>query len=149
LTTNNLIQTTVNHTVPQAKQHTSLSGSPEMATTIKMDASGLLYEGSDFEKWKDSLRSIFAQHFPDLSWPRHRESPDAPVDLWSDVCDSIWWQVSPYIRTRVPKKDHVIPRELLSALRAAAQPFRFMTCLHRYDSEFTDLNSLRELLRKP
>jgi hypothetical protein len=98
-----------------------------MATTNKLDASGLLYEGSDFEKWQRALRPILIQHFPGLYWPNPYWAFHLPPKVSnSDVCDSIWWQVSPHVRSRVPEEGRKTPGRLLSTLRATSQPFRFM-----------------------
>jgi len=97
-----------------------------MATTNRLDASGLLYEGSDFGKWRDALRLYFAQHFPDLSWSCNWGFPYPPSIRQREICDSIWWQVSPYVRYRVPEESRKSTGRLFSALRATARPFRFM-----------------------
>ena len=99
-----------------------------MNSTSKLDASGLLYEGSDFKKWLLALRPVLAQHFPGLScsgapWWFFSLPPGVSH---SDVCDSIWWHVSPHVRSRVPENDRKTPEQLVSALCATARPFRFM-----------------------
>lgn len=98
-----------------------------METKNKLDASGLLYEGSDFEKWQSALQPILVQHFPGVSWSSPYWTCLLPPNVsGSDVSNCIRWQVSPYIRARVPEKDRKTPRELLLVLRATARPFRFM-----------------------
>src|ERR1700712_5369575 len=103
-----------------------------MDTTNKLEASGLLYEGINWWEWVDTLRPILAQHFSGVSLRRSDHSASEyfcriPLNIcWSDVCDSIWWRVSPHVRSRVPEKYRMLPGELLKALRVTAQPFRFV-----------------------
>jgi hypothetical protein len=105
-----------------------------MQATTGLTANGLLYEGSDFSEWMDSLRPIFAHQFPGFNIVVHSRQDNScwfsvriPFNLVeSDVCACIWWHVSPHIRSRVSKDflDH--PTGLISILRATARPFRFL-----------------------
>jgi len=103
-----------------------------MAQSKGLTASGLLYEGSDYQMWLDTLRPILMQHFPGLSirssgHPAHAYQVCVPPNVRrSDVCDGIWWHVSPHVRSRVSEKERVSPTNLLSVLRHTARPFRFM-----------------------
>jgi hypothetical protein len=105
-----------------------------MQTTAGSGASGLLYEGSSFTEWLKSLRPVLAHHFPgiDIADSEIQRSCfyyilELPLNVdESDVCDSIWWHVSPHVRCRVSKHSRGTPNRLLNALRATAQPFRFL-----------------------
>jgi hypothetical protein len=105
-----------------------------MQAKAGLDASGLLYEGSDFAEWLESLRPVLAHHFPgidiadaELQGSRFYYILERPLNVDNnDVCDSIWWHVSPHVRCRVSKHSRGAPTRLLNALRATAQPFRFL-----------------------
>lgn len=120
-----------------------------MATTNQLDASGLLYEGSDFEEWHRALRPILVQHFPGISWPSPYSRIYLPPKVsCRDVCESIWWHVSPHVRCRVSETDRELPQQLVLALQATAQPFRFMDLpaeirLRIYQLELPAKNSMR------
>lgn len=113
-----------------------------MSTRDRLTASGLLYEGSDFELWLDSLRLLLAGHYERT---RIKTSPAGlsitgfrPRD-YSDVIAIIWSQVSPNVRSRVPEDSRETPSRLLGALAAAAQPFHFMDLPAEIRYEIYDL----------
>jgi hypothetical protein len=96
-----------------------------------LEASGLLYEGSNFAEWLASLRPILAQQFPSMRIV-HTPTTGFGCD-WtpsrkircSDICACIWWNVSPYVRSRVSEYNGEQTDRLLNTLNKTAQPFRF------------------------
>jgi hypothetical protein len=101
-----------------------------MQATSKLETSGLLYEGSDFAAWLDSLRTILAQQLAGL---RVKHTPATgyicvlPLShTIRDVCACIWWHVSPHIRSRVPEYDRQNTHRLLNALNRTARPFHLL-----------------------
>jgi hypothetical protein len=104
-----------------------------MAHSTGLTTSGLLYEGSNYKLWVNTLGPILAQHFPGLSITSSND-PAYPYSFLrlpptvrsSDLCDSIWWHVSPHVRSRVSEKDRKLPRRLFTVLHRTARPFRLM-----------------------
>lgn len=95
----------------------------------RLTASGLLYEGSDFNQWLDSQRSVLVVYYQQILILRYDSGHlvrGVDPDAYNDFAAIVWWRVSPHLTSRISEKSRQKPGHLLDALESASQPFRLI-----------------------